>query len=209
MTTSRLEAFSDGVFAIAITLLILEIRIPETHGGAGLADELRDLWPSYAAYAVSFFTIGIYWVNHHTLFDHIQRVNRPVLFLNLALLLCVSFIPFPTAVFARFVREDDAGIAAAFYGLTATVAGTLFFALWAYVATSEHLLAHEVHAGQRRRIVLSAIPGPILYAATIGLSFINAPLTLAVHGLLALFWALSGVSWPNHNEGVEPTPLAG
>ncbi len=211
MTTSRLEAFSDGVFAIAITLLILEIRIPEGGPGKDLADELLHLWPSYAAYAVSFLVIGIYWVNHHTVFDHVERVDRPLLFLNLALLLCVSFMPFPTGVVARFIREDEAEIALAAYSVTMTVAAAVFFALWIYSATRERLISHSVHDGQVRAIMLRSIPGPVLYGGTIALSFVHPPLTLAVHGLLALFWAASGVRWPAHDVETEQLegPLGG
>jgi uncharacterized membrane protein len=150
MSTNRLEAFSDGVFAIAITLLILEIRIPESGPDTDLAEELLHLWPSYAAYAVSFLVIGIYWVNHHSVFDHIARVDRPLLFLNLWLLLTVSFMPFPTAVFARYIREDDAEIAAAAYSATMLMAALAFFVLWWYTATREELLQHQVHEGQAR-----------------------------------------------------------
>ncbi|MFN0145882.1 MAG: TMEM175 family protein [Dehalococcoidia bacterium] len=198
MTTSRLEAFSDGVFAIAITLLILEIRIPESEAGGHLANDLLHLWPSYAAYAVSFLVIGIYWVNHHMIFDHVERVDRPLLFLNLGLLLSVSFMPFPTGVLARFIREDDAEIAAAAYSATMLVAALAFFALWWYAATREALLQHDVHAGQVRSLLMTSVPGPVLYAACFGLSFINAPLTLAVHAALAIFWAAKGVRWPAH-----------
>jgi uncharacterized membrane protein len=199
MSTNRLEAFSDGVFAIAITLLILEIRIPESGPGTDLAEELLHLWPSYAAYAVSFLVIGIYWVNHHSVFDHIARVDRPLLFLNLWLLLTVSFMPFPTAVFARYIREDDAEIAAAAYSATMLMAALAFFVLWWYAATREELLQHEVHEGQVRAIVLRAIPGPVLYGASLALSFVSPSATLALHGVLGIFWAASGVRWPKHD----------
>jgi len=92
VTTNRLEAFSDGVFAIAITLLVLELHVPtEDH----LWSELKDEWPSFAAFLLSFWVIGIIWVNHHGVIDHIGRANRPLLYLNLLLLLTVVFIPFP------------------------------------------------------------------------------------------------------------------
>src|ERR671937_1127352 len=96
MRTARLEAFSDGVFSIAATLLVLELRVPAPDP-VGLAAALLRQWPSYAVYAVSFLTIGIIWVNHHALFDLLRKVDRPLLFLNLLLLLCVAAVPFPTA----------------------------------------------------------------------------------------------------------------
>ena len=99
MQTSRVEAFSDGVFAIAITLLILSVGIDRApHGDLGTY--LVDLWPAYLAYAVSFLTIGIMWVNHHLLFDNFARVDRPMLLLNILLLMLIAFVPFPTHVLA-------------------------------------------------------------------------------------------------------------
>lgn len=102
--SGRVEAFSDGVFAIAITLLILEIKVPE---GAGehLWTALGAQWPSYAAYVVSFLVIGIMWANHHTVFGYVARVDRTLLFLNLLLLLVVAALPWPTALLAEYLRE--------------------------------------------------------------------------------------------------------
>ena len=102
MEKSRLEAFSDGVFAIAITLLVLEIVVPhiEEHGDLGQA--LLDLWPSYLAYATSFLTIGIMWINHHTVFRQLGEVDHRFLFINLGLLMCISFVPFPTTLLADY-----------------------------------------------------------------------------------------------------------
>ena len=102
MSKSRLEAFSDGVFAIAVTLLVLQIEIPGA--GGDLAHEVGQLWPSFASYVVSFFTIGIIWVNHHTIIRRIAQVDRTLLFLNLNLLLWVAFIPWPTALLAHLQR---------------------------------------------------------------------------------------------------------
>src|SRR3954469_17222873 len=103
MSTDRLETFSDGVFEIAVTLLILEIGVPHVARG-DLAHALVKLWPSYATYVVSFFTIGIIWVNHHSQFMQIERADRVLLFLNLYLLMWVAFIPFPTALLAEYLR---------------------------------------------------------------------------------------------------------
>ena len=101
MTKTRLEAFSDGVLAIAITLLVIEIRPPELHQGQRLAQALWAQWPSYLAYLVSFLTIGVIWLNHHRLFEQVAWVDGPLLVLNLNLLLWTALIPFPTAVVAE------------------------------------------------------------------------------------------------------------
>ena len=106
MDRSRLEAFSDGVFAVAITLLALDLTV-EGPGHGRLLDQLYDKWPAFLAYLISFFTIGIIWVNHHALVRSIIKVDRTLLFKNLLLLLTVSFIPFPTAVMAEYVRADS------------------------------------------------------------------------------------------------------
>src|SRR5919205_889512 len=125
MSTSRAEAFSDGVFAIAITLLILTIELPDS--AEHLGHELLQLWPAYLAYAVSFLTVGIMWVNHHTMFRHFERVDRPLLFLNILLLMLIAFVPFPTRVVAEFLRSpDDRRAAALLYGTTMTVTAICF-----------------------------------------------------------------------------------
>ena len=106
MPKSRTEAFSDGVFAIAITLLIIEVRVPDSQSGE-LGRDLANQWPSYAAYLVSFVIIGIIWVNHHDIFERITTVDRPLLFLNLLLLLTVAFLPFPTARLGQYIRQGE------------------------------------------------------------------------------------------------------
>src|ERR1700704_222760 len=116
MRTSRLEAFSDGVFAIAATLLVLELRVPSD--APDLVGALVRLWPAYAAYLVSFLTIGIIWVNHHTLLEHCTRVDRRFLYLNLLLLIAVGIVPFPTALVGQYiVSESGATAALVVYGL--------------------------------------------------------------------------------------------
>src|SRR5437667_8075888 len=143
METARLETFSDGVFAIAITLLVLLFERPHLSEGQTLEHVLLHQWPSYASYVVSFVTIGIIWVNHHTLFRHIVRVDRVFLFLNVLFLMCVAFLPYPTAVIARYVRSDDATAAAVMYGLALTATAICFNVLWQYAARGYRLLAAD------------------------------------------------------------------
>src|SRR5258708_27629274 len=116
MNSDGLEAFSDGVFAVAITLLGLGLAVARP-GHGSLADQLSGQWPSFAAYAVSFLTIGIIWVNHHTLFKNFARIDRPLLFLNLLLLFFVVYIPFGTSTFAAYLPRGrpDAPLAPAIY----------------------------------------------------------------------------------------------
>jgi TMEM175 potassium channel family protein len=173
MPTSRLEAFSDGVFAIAITLLIIEVRPPDSAPGE-LAGDLVSIWPSYAAYVVSFAIIGIIWVNHHQVFAGITTVDRALLFLNLVLLLTVAFLPFPTALLGEYIRDgDNAHIAAAVYGANMTMIGLAFIAMWTYLARVPALLAPKVGIEGARRARRAATIGPVLYALTIPLAFLS------------------------------------
>ena len=188
MEKSRLEAFSDGVFAIAITLLIIEVAVPEAEHGA-LWDELVDAWPQFAAYAVSFFVIGIMWVNHHALVDLARTVDRAFLFLNLLLLLFVVTIPFTTALLADYIREgDNAKVAAAIYGASLFGCSIGFQAIWAWIARHSGGLAVELPADRIRSTWARFGIGLLIYLATIGLAFMNPILTLLVHFIIAIYY---------------------
>ncbi|WP_230393968.1 TMEM175 family protein [Plantactinospora alkalitolerans] len=136
---ARLVTFSDGVFAIAATLLILQIRPPRDT--RDLLHALVSLWPSYLAYAVTFLLIGQMWVNHHVLFDHIRAVDRPVLFLNTVLLMFIAFLPFASSVLATaFESGDGRRSAVVFYGIAFEAVAALFNVIWEYVRRGQHLL---------------------------------------------------------------------
>jgi uncharacterized membrane protein len=138
--TARLVSFSDGVFAITITLLVLEIRPPK--GDESLLHGLLDLWPSYLAYALTFLFIGQVWVNHHVMFDHIRAADRVVLLLNTLVLMVVAFLPFATSVLAEALRSgDDERAAVVFYGIAFAVTALTFNAVWQYA--SRHRLVSE------------------------------------------------------------------
>jgi uncharacterized membrane protein len=129
--TGRLVAFSDGVFAISITLLILEIRPPTDD--EDLLNGLLALWPSYLAYAVTFLFIGQVWVNHHVMFDHIRAADRIVLLLNTVLLMVVAFLPFATSVLAEALRSGHGQrTAVGFYGIAFDATALTFNAVWQY-----------------------------------------------------------------------------
>jgi uncharacterized membrane protein len=191
MSSRRLEAFSDGVFAIAITLLVLDLVVP-SHPEAvekGLAHALAQEWPAYFAYLVSFLVIGIIWVNHHTVFDKVRLVDRPVLFANLALLLVVSLIPFPTRLLADYLTAgSDSHVAAAVYSATMLAMGLAYGTLW-LVLTRDAKLLHEGVDPRASRLALRRFGvGNVFYLATIALSFVNATVTLAVHAALAIYY---------------------
>ncbi len=187
--TGRLEAFSDGVFAIAITLLVLELHVPEVEEGH-LWTALRHEWPQFAAYFTSFLIIGIMWVNHHSMFRQIVRSDRGLMFLNLLLLLWMTMLPFPTAMVARYLTEDDsnAHVAAAVYSTNLTLAAIAFSLLWAH-AVRAGLTDRVMTRQEQRRSIWRFSIGTYVYAATIGLSFVSAPLTLAVQFLIAAYYA--------------------
>ena len=188
MSTSRTEAFSDGIFAIAATLLVLELKVPQVEPG-GLADALLESWPSYATYVVSFLTIGIIWVNHHAVLDRIREVNRPLLFMNLMFLMAVAAIPFPTALLGDYLQAGhDERLAAAVYGGTMSLMGVTFGAIWAYAVLSDDLLHARVDRTRARRSLWIFAAGTPLYVLAIGASLLGATLALVIYALLALFY---------------------
>jgi uncharacterized membrane protein len=188
--TARLEAFSDGVFAIATTLLVLELHVrPDVARGAlwhGLVGE----WPQFAAYLSSFFVIGIMWVNHHSMFKQIRRADRSLLFLNLLLLLWTALLPFPTGLISRYLGEGgiDAKVAEAVYGANLTLAAIAFSLIWTYAVRHRRLIDHDMTPTQERASILRFSVGTLVYAATIGIAFINPRLALALQFLLALYY---------------------
>ena len=144
MSKGRVEAFSDGVFAVAATLLIFNIQLDKTAPG-GLLAALLAAWPKYAAYVASFLTIGVMWINHHSLFERITRMNRALMFLNLLLLMAIVFLPFPTAVLgSNILLPRDANTAASLYGLNAAVIAVFFSAVWTYALTHPDLLTPNI-----------------------------------------------------------------
>jgi uncharacterized membrane protein len=203
VTTTRLEAFSDGVLAIAITLLVIEIRPPELHQGERLAHALWAQWPSYVAYLVSFLTIGVIWLNHHRVFAQVARVDGPLLLLNLNLLLWTGLIPFPTAVVAEHLRDggEAARTAAALYSGLLLVTGLAFGALFAWVTHTDRLLHRLPPPGVVRAARLRFMVGVVVYAAALALSWVSAPLALALCGLMALYYAFDQASVP---VGMDP-----
>ncbi len=184
--TARLETFSDGIFAIAATLLILDLHLD---GSGSVTHQLLHIWPSYAAYAISFVTIGIMWINHHTLFRQVGTVDRTFLAINIVFLMVIAFIPFPTHVLAAHLHHD-AQAAAFFYGLTNVAMAAMFSAVWFYAALGRRLIAPEAEQRTISGISRSFLPGIPLYTVATLSSLLSAWLALGLYGALAAFYVL-------------------
>jgi uncharacterized membrane protein len=191
VSPNRLEAFSDGVFAIAITLLVLELRVPPP-GSGELGHELLKEWPSYAAYIVTFLTIGIIWINHHAAFSRLRAVDHSILMLNLLLLLTVSVLPFTTALMAKYLKEGEGErLAAGVYGGSLLVMGAVFVAVNRQILLKRpQLLKQKMAPETARRLLYFAALGQIPYVLAVALAFVSPYITLAICGLTAVYYSL-------------------
>lgn len=200
MRTGRVEAFSDGVFAVAITLLVLDLHIPST--GTSLIAGLADEWPAFAAFAISFLVIGIVWVNHHTLFHMLSHVDRVLLFVNLFLLMTIVLIPFVTALFADYVLTAgrEAAVAAALYNASMLLMGMGFMACVIRVSRHHELLRERLAPLTRSQVLRYSV-GAIVYCACIPLSFISPVAVLIVDAAVAVYYIFDQASVTS-----EPAP---
>jgi uncharacterized membrane protein len=193
VSKSRVEAFSDGVFAIAITLLVLTIAQPRTY--QNLAHELGSQWPSLAAYIVSFAIIGIMWINHHSIFMHLEHVDRGVLYLNLLLLMTIAFLPYPTGVLGQaLAKGQGTRTAAVVYGVVMAVNAYAWTALWLYASKHRRLLRPDFPEEERATATLLFSFGVLIYTLAVGVAFLNAYAFLALQGALAVYYALDPIS---------------
>ncbi|HKD18197.1 MAG TPA: TMEM175 family protein [Thermoanaerobaculia bacterium] len=194
--TGRVEAFSDGVFAIAVTLLVLELRVPHLQdGGAGgsLARALLAQWPSYVALVTSFLTVLVMWTNHHRIFELVRRVNAPFLYANGLLLLVVTVVPFPTAVLAEYFQKPGATTAAAVYAGTFVLCGVAFQLLWRTAIAGRRLLRSdysEKRIQEIHRRYWLGVPG---YLAATAAAFVSVYLTVGICLALLVVWI--AVAW--------------
>jgi uncharacterized membrane protein len=188
VSTGRLETFADGVFAIAATLLVIDVSVNVP--GADLGHALVHDWPQYAAYAISFLTIGIIWVNHHACFTQIARTDRRFLFMNVGFLMCVAFIPFPTRLVAEHIRDDGARAAALAYGLTLTTTAVLFSVLWVYAARGRRLIADDADQRVVSGISRSYVPGIPTYALATLVAVWSPVAAVTMFAAIALFYVL-------------------
>jgi len=192
--TGRVEAFSDGVFAIAITLLVLEIKVPKLPHDSSpseLAQALLDLWPSYLSFLLSFFAILIMWINHHGLFNMARRVNHGFLYANGFLLLLVSFVPFPTALLSEYLDGRAVNTAAVFYCSTFIFISIGYNLIWQCMAKGD-LLKSEVSTAHMQKIARAYRIGLIVYVLSTLIAFTNGYLGLGMNLSLWVLWSVLG-----------------
>jgi len=197
VTTARLETFADGVFAIAATLLILNVDAQVSDDVPDLGAQLAHIWPSYLAYAVSFVTIGIMWINHHTVMSQVGRVDRRFLIATVGLLLCIAFVPFPTRLVAEHIRAEGARDAALAYGFTMVATAIMFSVTWFYASRGGRLLHRNAEPAVVSGISRSYLPGPWIYLAATLLAFVSPTASVVLFMAIALFYVLESSLFGN------------
>ena len=193
--TGRVEAFSDGVFAVAITLLVLNIPLPssEVLVNGKLLDYLGGQWPILIAFVTSFATIGVMWINHHKVFNRIKYTDNALLALNLLLLLVIVFFPYPTALLAeQYAKDPTVTTAAVFYAAVNVVLAICFNLLWRYASHHNRLLREDADPQDIAEISRQYIFGPFVYLVLFGLAWVSVPASVLLILLLAVFFALPG-----------------
>jgi uncharacterized membrane protein len=190
VSTNRLEAFSDGVLAVAATLLVLGINVPPI-SDPDLAHQLAGLWPQYVAYATSFITIGIIWVNHHAMIGRLREADHSILVLNLFLLMSIGLLPFATGLLATYLRAGHGqSLAAAIYSGAFLVMSLIFSALNREILlVKADLLSSALPEAQRRQIFRRAVTGIVPYVIATALAWVSPYATLAICAAVAVFYA--------------------
>ena len=191
--TGRIEAFSDGVFAIAITLLVLNLKVPVAENvpaGMGLWGYLLGQWPIFLAYLASFCTILIMWVNHHHVFNLIKRSDDIFMYFNGLLLLFISFLPFPTSLLAEHIQHGYASTAMAIYSGTLVVIAIFFNLLWRYASHANRLLDKNADPVFVKGVTRQYSFGPPMYLLAFIIAFIDVATSIAICFGLAIFFAL-------------------
>ncbi|NES94696.1 MAG: DUF1211 domain-containing protein [Desertifilum sp. SIO1I2] len=195
LSKGRIEAFSDGVFAIVITLLILEIKVPEIPTAqvtTELLPRLQELTPKLLSYVTSFLVIGTYWVAHHNAFHYARRGDRLLLWINILYLMCLTFIPFPTALLGEYAPDS---VAVAIYGVTLLVTAIVFNGMWWYIAYSPGLLRPETNPRVVKQVTRGGILGLVAYTLALALAFMNPPLSITLQVLLPIFFIMLNIYW--------------
>jgi len=203
--TTRLEAFSDGVFAIAITLLVLELRVPEEEP---LLEGLLGIWPSLLSFTLSFVTILIMWANHHANLAHVRNVDGRLLFANGFLLLFITFVPFPTAVLGRHLAGEDARVAAMLYAGTFVAINVAWAAFWRAIVKGRSYLAPDLPDREVASVNGALAVGFVSYVVAVAVSWLSAMAGVGLCMALALFWTWQSIRHHGggHDHGLATGP---
>jgi uncharacterized membrane protein len=189
LSTTRLEALSDGVFAVAITLLVLTLPVPQLASASELVPRLGALWPKLLSYALSFVIVGIYWVAHHNTFHYIKRSDRTLLWLNILLLMCIVFLPFPTALLGQYPEER---VSIIIYAGTLVITGLVLQSLWWYATSGYRLVDRNIDPRLVQRATRRNLTAPLIYLLAIGISLFSVPASLVLFLLVPLYYIFPG-----------------
>ena len=192
LSTNRLAAFSDGVFAVAITLLVLNLQIPQLASSLAsreLLPKLFALWPKLLSYMLSFVIVGIYWVAHHNTFHYIQRSDRNLLWLNILLMMCIVFLPFPTALLGQYPEQQ---VAIIIYAGTLVITGLVLQSLWWYATSDCRLVDREIDPHLVQRATRRNLTAPLVYLLAIGISFFSVTASLVLFLLVPVYYIFPG-----------------
>jgi uncharacterized membrane protein len=189
LSTNRIEAFSDGVFAVAITLLVLNLQVPQIAAVSELVPKLGALWPKLLSYALSFVVVGIYWVAHHNTFHYIKRSDRTLLWLNILMMMCIVFLPFPTALLGQYPAQQ---ISVIIYGGTLVITGLVLQLLWWYATSNYRLVDREIDPHLVQRATRRNVTAPLIYLLAIGISLFSVPTSLVLFILVPVYYIFPG-----------------
>ncbi len=192
LSTNRIEAFSDGVFAVAITLLVINLQVPQITSSlvsSELVPKLGELWPKFLSYALSFVIVGIYWVAHHNTFHYIKRSDRTLLWLNILMMMCIVFIPFPTALLGQYPEQQ---ISVIIYGGTLVITGFVLQLLWWYTTSNHRLVGKEIDPQLVQRATRRNLTAPLIYLLAIGISLFSVPTSLILFILVPVYYIFPG-----------------
>lgn len=191
VSSNRLVAFSDGVFAIAITILVLGISVPEVSkemvAQQVLSQKLFALWPKIVSYIFSFIIVGIFWVGHHIIFQYIKRADRNFFWLNILYLLFIAFIPFPAALLGQYGPQVSVVV---LYGVTIFLVGFLFLGMWLYATNKRRLIDDRLDPKRIRKATIIILLPTILYLIAIFIALKNPYLSLAIYIIIPLLYIL-------------------
>lgn len=189
ITTARIETLTDGVFAIVMTLLVFDMRVPvqEQVAEIGLARALAQLAPNLLNYAITFVILGVFWVGHHNQFFYIKRADRVLLWINIFFNMAVALVPFSAGLFSRYGQDNLSIIV---YNLNLILAGVLLFVHWWYATRDNHLLSHPIEPHVRRIVYRRILTPPALYFAAILVSLVSVELSIIIDIFVPIMYVL-------------------